>query len=156
MTPSIANHFHVTGRDLNRDCSFQQPCKLDVRNSTFLNVKTGLNGEVGYSPESRGVCEVGGARQGVTLKCQSCRFPSLMFSFSPTAPGDFLNSQAAFIMVFFWHCHRVFALFIPVGSAHPASWECFQMESLISTYVETSQSSWAPFLMTSSFLFLFA
>lgn len=59
MAPSRANHLHVTGRDLNRDCTFQQPCKLDVRNSPFLNVKTGLNGEVGYSPESRGVCEVG-------------------------------------------------------------------------------------------------
>lgn len=101
MAPSRANHLHVTGRDLNRDCTFQQPCKLDGRNSAFLNVKTSLNGEVGYSPESRGVCEVGGARQGVTLKCQSCRFPSLRFSFSPTALGDVLNSQAAFIMMFF-------------------------------------------------------
>lgn len=101
MAPSIANHFHVTGRDLNRDCSFQQPCKLDVRNSTFFNVKTGLNGEVGYSPESRGVCEVGGRVRAWPWSVRAAVSPHWCFHFYPQHWETFWTPRQPSLWCFF-------------------------------------------------------
>lgn len=101
MAPSIANHFHVTGRDLNRDCFFQQPCKLDVRNSTFLNVKTGLNGEVGYSPENRGVCEVGGRVRAWPWSVRAAVSPHWCFHFHPQHRETFWTPRQPSLWCFF-------------------------------------------------------
>lgn len=53
-----------------------------------------------------------------------------------------------------WQCHGAFALFIPGCTTRTAFREYFQTESLISTYVESSQSSWelSSLLFNSSYL----
>lgn len=53
-----------------------------------------------------------------------------------------------------WQCHGAFALFIPGCTTHTAFREYFQTESLISTYVESSQSSWELSSLLFNFFYL--
>lgn len=53
-----------------------------------------------------------------------------------------------------WQCHGASALFIPGCTTHTAFREYFQTESLISTYVESSQSSWELSSLLFNFFYL--
>lgn len=128
--------------------------KENIHLSTLISLKCFLScaSKASGCGACKCVCASGGWGMGMAVCLLQFYFINILVSGAELGESHWNHKQHWLWCL--WQCHGAFALFIPGCTTHTAFREYFQTESLISTYVESSQSSWELSSLLFNFFYL--